>query len=946
MRHWLQLATRSWRTRSGRSALAVFAITLGVGVVVWVTGSYESVRRGVTNVVLDWIGRTHVVVESTTGVWGLFDEQVRDWIDEIPGIAHITMRTREYVQAAPAPREDDTADSDEKRRPPDTFAGEPRIPEEDAFFRIEVAGILPDEEVIFRNYNIVEGRMLKGSDRRAAVVEAMLAKRLRVGVGDTMFLRDSEEPPGAPRPFTVVGILERRRASLNQALMAWASLGEVQSLCSLPKRVKSIEIIAADTSHENIRRIAAEARRIIETRREEIMRRGDMAPSLEVRTTEAQTRKLGAAQGLLQFIMMLLACVVLLTAFFIIIATISMGVTERIAELGLLRCVGVTRWQLCGLIIVQALPLGLLGTLLGVPLGFALQWITMQFVPDYLGEFAVSMPGVVIAVGGGIGTTLLGAVFPAVRAFEVSPVEAARSPADPNIGRWVWLATGLGVVFLIAQEMVKRSLGEAGSTAFDARSLACVVLLYLGAALLTPMLVVALGRPAVRVSSRLLGLRHELIGDEVQKSPFRSASICSGLMVGLSLIVGLVVWGESVKSGWQFPKEFPDAILYFYDARPLEKVRELRKLDGVKNFTATDDFGFSLRPPGRRRGFLESLTVMETLQRFFAIDPVESLKLVKLSFLEGDERVAIEKLKQGGHILITREFASSHKKGVGDKVRLYVGEKRATFEVAGVIASPGLDIAVSFFNAETYFQAYSVGAVVGTLDDAKRLFNRSYGKLVLLNFDFDETEYGSTSPDLVPEFVPGSVNAPTGRPTFALTGNDPIPGSGPEIALVNEMLKRMDYPDRAFVTARELKQQIDRNITRVTLLLSAVPLVGLVVASLGLANLMAANVTSRSRHLAVLRAIGVTRGQLVRMIVGETLVLALIGSALGLLLGFLLARTSNHMTEMLSGFRPEFAIPWQLVAAGMGLATLLCLLAGLGPARYAGRTNIVAALQD
>ena len=946
MRHWLQLATRSWRTRSGRSALAVFAITLGVGVVVWVTGSYESVRRGVTNVVLDWIGRTHVVVESSTGVWGLFDEQVRDWIDEIPGIAHITMRTREYVQAAPAPRDNDAADTTEKRRPPDTFAGEPRIPRDDAFFRIEVAGILPDEEVIFRNYNIVEGRMLKGSDRRAAVVEAMLAKRLRVGVGDTMFLRDSEEPPGAPRPFTVVGILERRRASLNQALMAWVPLGEVQTLCSLPKRVKSIEIIAADASHENIRRIAAEARRIIESRREEITRRGDIAPSLEVRTTEAQTRKLGAAQGLLQFIMMLLACVVLLTAFFIIIATISMGVTERIAELGLLRCVGVTRWQLCGLIIVQALPLGVLGTLLGVPLGFALQSITMQFVPEYLGEFAVSMPGVVIAVVGGIGTTLLGAVFPAIRAFDVSPVEAARSPADPNIGRWVWLTTGLGVVFLIAQEMVKRSLSEAGTTAFDAQSLACVVLLYLGAALLTPMLVVALGRPAVRVSSRLLGLRHELIGDEVQKSPFRSASICSGLMVGLSLIVGLVVWGESVKAGWQFPKEFPDAILYFYDARPIEKVRELRKLDGVKSFTATDDFGFSLRPPGRRRGFLESLTVMETLQRFFAIDPVEGLKLVKLSFLEGDERAAVEKLKQGGHILVTREFASLHKKGVGDKVRLYVGEKRATFEVAGVIASPGLDIAVSFFNAESYFQAYSVGAVVGTLDDAKRLFNRSYGKLVLLNFSFDETEYGSTSPDLVPDFVPGEVNAPTGRPTFALTGNDPIPGSGPEIKLINEMLKRMDYPDRAFVTARELKQQIDRNITRVTLLLSAIPLVGLVVASLGLANLMAANVTSRSRHLAVLRAIGVTRGQLVRMIVGETLVLAMIGSALGLLLGFVLARTSNHMTELLSGFRPEFAIPWQLVAAGMGLATLLCLLAGLGPARYAGRTNIVAALQD
>ena len=50
------------------------------------------------------------------------------------------------------------------------------------------------------------------------------------------------------------------------------------------------------------------------------------------------------------------------------------------------------------------------------------------------------------------------------------------------------------------------------------------------------------------------------------------------------------------------------------------------------------------------------------------------------------------------------------------------------------------------------------------------------------------------------------------------------------------------------------------------------------------------------------------------------------------------------MTELLSGFRPEFAIPWGKVCLGAALATGLCLIAALIPAHYASRSNIVAAL--
>jgi putative ABC transport system permease protein len=109
---------------------------------------------------------------------------------------------------------------------------------------------------------------------------------------------------------------------------------------------------------------------------------------------------------------------------------------------------------------------------------------------------------------------------------------------------------------------------------------------------------------------------------------------------------------------------------------------------------------------------------------------------------------------------------------------------------------------------------------------------------------------------------------------------------------------------------------------------------------------MAANVASRARQIAVLRAIGVTRNQVSRMVLGEALIVGLIGSGLGLALGLMLARTSNFMTRLLSGFEPAFTVPWKLVGAGAGLATLLCILAALIPARRASRANIVAVLSS
>lgn len=815
-----------------------------------------------------------------------------------------------------------------------------------SFERIEITGVIPETEPRFHAYKLAAGRFLLADDKNAVVIEQLLADEFKLTVGDDLLVRHHQHPEPVRR-MRIVGVVDRRRASVNQAPMAWAKLSDVQSLCRIPDRIKEIDVIVAEPGIENIRRIAGEIESLIKQRNAQREAEGRKPESIEVKTTEAQHQKLGAAQGLVRFIMMLLACCVLLTAFFIILSTMSMGVTERVSELGLLRCVGVTRRQLSGVLLLQTVPLGLAGTLLGLPLGFALQWLTLQTVPEYVGSMAVSRTGVLLGVLGGLGATLLGATVPALSAFTVSPVEAAHPHAAGRLGRWVWPAALVGLAAIAAHVVVQRNMPPQAGASFDAQALAGLVLLYGGWTLLMPAVVLLLGRLAVRVAAWVLRLRPQLLGDEIAKAPYRSAAICAGLMVGLSLIIGLVVWGKSVKQGWQFPKEFPDAMLYSYESLPLAEVRQvLASTQGISQYTVTDDFPFSLTKLPES-GFLRALAGLDQFSRFLAIDPVDGPKIVKLTFVEGDEQEAIAKLRQGGHLLVTREFAQAQSKHVGDRLTIWVGKKRARFTIAGIVASPGLDIAISFFNATTYFQTYSVGAIIGTFDDAKRKFGREYGKLMLFNFSFagpDESRIIADSSE-AQSYAQPTLTAPSGRPTFAL-GAGPIPGDGPEERIANGILTRLGDPPKAFVTARELKHQIERNIDRVTLLLSAVPAVALIVAALGLANLMAANVASRSKQLAVLRAIGATRWQLVRIVMGEALVLGLIGSVMGLTLGIALGRTSNVMTAKLSGFCPEFAIPWEMVTAGAVLATGLCMLAALIPARYAGRSNIVAVLSD
>jgi putative ABC transport system permease protein len=142
--------------------------------------------------------------------------------------------------------------------------------------------------------------------------------------------------------------------------------------------------------------------------------------------------------------------------------------------------------------------------------------------------------------------------------------------------------------------------------------------------------------------------------------------------------------------------------------------------------------------------------------------------------------------------------------------------------------------------------------------------------------------------------------------------------------------------DYRVVAAKQLEQLFSALF--LVLIALAIPSV------LGLINTLAINVLERTREIGVLRAIGATRGQVRRLVVAESLLLALVGTALGLVAGIALGY-ALVMYIGTSVYATIYYFPVVGILVTIAAAIILALLASIIPARQASRVKIVQALQ-
>ena len=204
---------------------------------------------------------------------------------------------------------------------------------------------------------------------------------------------------------------------------------------------------------------------------------------------------------------------------------------------------------------------------------------------------------------------------------------------------------------------------------------------------------------------------------------------------------------------------------------------------------------------------------------------------------------------------------------------------------------------------------------------------------------FDEPKGGSPFGDV-------AISIPTFDNSFATHENQFTllkVGGGP----TNESTKRLEqalraFPDAEVETRDEFKNGQLAEITTALKMLYALLGLSVIVSLFGVINTLVLSVFERTREIGMLRAIGMNRQQVRRMVRHESIVTALIGAALGIAIGIFLGGLTSLA---LSDYGIVFAIPYGSLAAFVVVAILAGMLAAILPARRASRLNVLQALQ-
>jgi putative ABC transport system permease protein len=95
----------------------------------------------------------------------------------------------------------------------------------------------------------------------------------------------------------------------------------------------------------------------------------------------------------------------------------------------------------------------------------------------------------------------------------------------------------------------------------------------------------------------------------------------------------------------------------------------------------------------------------------------------------------------------------------------------------------------------------------------------------------------------------------------------------------------------------------------------------------------------------MLRSVGMTRGQVAKMILAEAAVMGLIGGAFGLVFGLFLSRTILASMNAMTGYQLTYVVPVQGIWISVLISVMVSQVAAAWPARRAARTRIIQAIQ-
>jgi lipoprotein-releasing system permease protein len=262
------------------------------------------------------------------------------------------------------------------------------------------------------------------TEKPGIILGKELALRLGAFMGDTV---NVVSPPAGPisaigmvpkiRTFAVAGIFQSGMYEYDSSL-AYIDLAEAQKFFNMSGSVTGVEIKVTDVFR------ADEIARSVEQ---------SLGFTYGARDWMAMNRNLFSALKLEKTMMFLLLVLITIVASFNIVSTLTMIVTEKQKEIAILKAMGATKKSIRRIFMLNGLIIGLTGTAIGIPLGYAFLWLIQTFwtfdpTVYYISRIPVHVlaSDVFLVAGSAILISFAATLLPSRQAAKLEPVAALR----------------------------------------------------------------------------------------------------------------------------------------------------------------------------------------------------------------------------------------------------------------------------------------------------------------------------------------------------------------------------------------------------------------------------------------------------------------------------------------------------------------------------------------
>lgn len=605
-------------------------------------------------------------------------------------------------------------------------------------------------------------------------------------------------------------------------------------------------------------------------------------------TAEANQESVGDFMNVMKYAMLGFAGIAFLVGIFLIINTFSMLVAQRTREIGLMRAIGSSRKQVNRSVLVEALLLGFFGSVLGVGAGVGLA-IGLMKLMGLMGmelstnDLTVAWTTPALGLLLGVVVTVLAAYLPARRAGKISPMAALRDAGTPADARAGWMRGGIGLLLTGAGGAALYLAGTADKATDGSLWLGLgVVLSLIGFVVIGPVLASGMVRVLGAVLLRAFGPVGRMAERNALRNPRRTGATGAALMIGLALVACLSVVGSSMvaSAGEELDKAVGTDFIIQGDQGQLITPEAVEAVKTAPGVERVTRYKWTEADFTTPDGKTTDETAITAADPTYATDLRVETVAGKLADAYRPDSMSVHE-----------DFAKDHDVSVGSRIEVaFKDGTTGSLTVRAITSSEGVvDAGAMYTSIDT----------LATYVPADRM-------------PLDQMLFAS---------------AKDGQKDAAYTGLKDALHDNPQYKVRDQT----DYKEA-------LKDQIGQLLNMIYGLLA----LAIVVAILGVVNTLALSVVERTREIGLMRAIGLSRRQLRRMIRLESVVIALFGALLGLGLGMGWGATAQQLLA-LEGLK-VLDIPWPTIIGVFIGSAFVGLFAALVPAFRAGRMNVLNAI--